>query len=78
MAVRSIAPFMRLSLISSQIVTVVKSKSSKLLGLFPVRRTIVSRQALAEYIKGLIKLYREATKEKKTEYLDQAQVITGK
>ena len=38
----------------------------------------MSRQAIAEYIKGLIKLYREASKTKKTEYLNQAQVITGK
>ena len=70
--------FMRLKLVSSQIVTVVRSKSFELLGLFTYRRTTVSRQALSEYIKGLMKLYREATKEKKTEYLDQALVITGK
>jgi len=38
----------------------------------------VSRQAIAEYIKGLIKLYKNATKNKKSEYLDQAQSITGK
>lgn len=38
----------------------------------------MSRQALAEYINGLLKLYREAKKEKKTEYIDQALVITGK
>lgn len=38
----------------------------------------MSRQAIAEYIEGLIKLYREANKLKKTEYLDQAQAITGK
>jgi hypothetical protein len=69
---------MRVSLISSQIVTVVRSKSYQLLRLFPSRRTTVSRQAIAEYINGLIKLYREAVKGKKTEYLDQAEAITGK
>ncbi len=38
----------------------------------------MSRQAIAEYINGLIKLYREAVKGKKSEYLDQAEAITGK
>src|SRR5688572_3419528 len=74
----SITPFMREGLISSQIVSMIKFKSSQLLKLLSFRRTIVSRQAIAEYIKGLIKLYKEAKKQKKSEYLDQAEVITGK
>lgn len=80
MAVRSsalLAPIMRVNLVGSQIVTMVNFKRSQLLKFIP-RRPRVSRQAIAEYIKGLIKLYSIANKSKKSEYLDQAQEITGR
>jgi len=71
-------PFMRVSLVSSQIVTVIQFKTSELFKLIFTRKSTVSRQAIAEYIKGLIKFYKNASKGKKSEYLSQAEEITGK